>query len=1273
MSGSSASLGIPESNPDSQYRITRDNLLQATKVVKAVTEATSFLGPLKATCEMVILFLETTKAVNENTEGFKALAEMLKSHIDTLEGSWAALQEKQTEALPVGQQDFIQALTDYIKGHKGTLKKVNQVLNEREKGAKGLFKKISTSRIEPGVLATYREEIMKHSRAFNEATVVCQMNVQAEALKVARLGPEKPRPMGTQHETCLKGTREPILQEIREWRYDKEVDKRIFWLCDIGGSGKSTIAYTMSQEWDEESCILLGRFFFSKNARDTADTDTVCSILARDLASKNPELISTIADILKIDSLLTERDFAKQFSKLIVEPLRSISQDIIFVLDAVDECKLESRKRMLRVLLQEIDSLPSLKVLITSRPESDIMDLLRDKAIVRGMHFEMQGSKNQSNMADITSYVHHHLANLLSRNYREQLVTQSNGLFIWVSTARFELEMAADNPAQFESTLNTLLSRGTGGDLDTLYLGVLSRVLRGRLKDLIRRVLATLAILYEPVSITSLGRLMNANDEDIELVIKSMRSVFRVVDTIEFLHPTFREYLNGIQGKGTIPDAYISHTELALSTLATIQQDLKRDICKVDVSGLPFPDNKDIVDLNERLSSLWQQSPSLFYSSQYWALHVSQAIQNVSVIQPLGLFLETKVLNLIELLSLMDHLLRIQDVLGLQRKLELCNDVWRLVQNRQFLLQENALHVYTSSLLFLPIGARLAKIYRRPIEGDLPDILCGLDTYWPHYQTLAGHGAPVRCLSISPDGTRIASGSVDETVRIWDTMTGASIGYSLYLASTNVDKLVFSPDETRVIFYSYGWGLGSCDATTGEMISMLFQSDVSYITIFSSSSDRSRVICAHDTSLYLWDATSGERIGTASLNDHSIKCLAFSPDGSRIALGCQGGTLQLWDTGTGLCPLADWNAHDHEIICLAFSPDGTRIVSGDNNDTLRLWDTITYSSVGVVMKGHFAHILCLAFSSNGNRIVSGSWDGTLRIWDVLTGAKIREPLEGHTDAITCASFFADDTRIVSGSDDGTLRLWNVATDASVEVIQERHTQRVHVIVFSPDGNRVLSGSGDCTLRLWDAETGAAIGSAWRGQPSRIECAAFSPDGTQVVSVAILDRLRLWDVATGASIGMSTSPQYDIHRFVFSPDGTKFISCDWDHSMQLWDTACNPIGKPVKVDPSNPDHDHSITFFEDNLSFSIESGATFKISDKGIEEMGSLPPTVPQRRLTDGKIIYNNGQIIVQDVPRHTFELPTAWVVSTWAAHQAKIALGFESGRIMILDFSNMSQ
>jgi hypothetical protein len=487
---------------------------------------------------------------------------------------------------------------------------------------------------------------------------------------MARMGPERPRPLGNQHETCLEGTRESILREIRLWAKDKQAEKRIFWLCDIGGSGKSTVAYTLSQEWYTSEDVLLGRFFFSKNARDTTDTDIFCSTIAKDLASKHPRMNIEITEAFKSDTLLSERNFGEQFRSLIMKPLQSVTQNIVLVIDAVDECKPASRKGMIQTLLKQLISLPNVKVLLTSRPEPDLMSLLQGEAIVRGMHFEMQGAKNQSNMKDISVYIDHHLTEILSHKHRQRLVGRSNGLFIWVSTARTELELAADNPAQFKLTLELLLDSPGGGDLDALYLGILNRVLRGEFKDIISQALSILVGLYEPVSIAALGALMNANEEDLELIVKSMRSVLHAGKTIEFMHPTFREYLLASQSNGTIPAPNVLYVELALRTVEVLQADLKRNICNIDTSGPTFIKNSDIPDLEDRLSALLRRSPALFYCSRQWANHICQTLENGIVFQSLSTFLRTKLLNLIELLSLTHQLLFIQGLVDLQKRLE---------------------------------------------------------------------------------------------------------------------------------------------------------------------------------------------------------------------------------------------------------------------------------------------------------------------------------------------------------------------------------------------------------------------------------------------------------------------------------------------------------------------------------------------------------------------------------------------------------------------------
>ncbi|KIM20643.1 hypothetical protein M408DRAFT_43587, partial [Serendipita vermifera MAFF 305830] len=69
----------------------------------------------------------------------------------------------------------------------------------------------------------------------------------------------------------------------------------------------------------------------------------------------------------------------------------------------------------------------------------------------------------------------------------------------------------------------------------------------------------------------------------------------------------------------------------------------------------------------------------------------------------------------------------------------------------------------------------------------------------PSHQVLSGHTNQVNCVAFSPDGTRVVSGSYDETLRLWDGVTGASIGDPMEGHTSYVSCVAFSPDGTRVV------------------------------------------------------------------------------------------------------------------------------------------------------------------------------------------------------------------------------------------------------------------------------------------------------------------------------------------------------------------------------------------------------------------------------------------------------------------------------------------
>ncbi len=300
-------------------------------------------------------------------------------------------------------------------------------------------------------------------------------------------------------------------------------------------------------------------------------------------------------------------------------------------------------------------------------------------------------------------------------------------------------------------------------------------------------------------------------------------------------------------------------------------------------------------------------------------------------------------------------------------------------------------------------------------------------------QVLLGHGAPIVSVSVAPLGDFIASTSLDNTVRLWDTLNGIPIATLTGL--TDRLGLAISPDGAWIAASSSDSTIRLWSSITQREIRVLRGHTGAVYSIGFSPDSRMLISGGADGTVRIWDIRSGASLlvlnGTSKDNPSlpratavplpAVTSVTFSPDGSRVAAARVDGLIILWETVSGveLGTIQD----DQSLRALVFSPDGNLLASAGNGAVIKVWN-LSARILQSTLTGHQAEIVTLAFSQDGSFLASGGNDTLIILWNPYTGERLNT-IVGHTAAVNSVNFSPDGARLISGGSDLTVRIWGI--------------------------------------------------------------------------------------------------------------------------------------------------------------------------------------------------------------------------------------------------------
>jgi WD40 repeat protein len=423
-------------------------------------------------------------------------------------------------------------------------------------------------------------------------------------------------------------------------------------------------------------------------------------------------------------------------------------------------------------------------------------------------------------------------------------------------------------------------------------------------------------------------------------------------------------------------------------------------------------------------------------------------------------------------------------------------------------------------------------------------------------------GEPVSPAAVawSPDGTRLATGTVKDTSRIWAAQSGRPLepvlavpdppSFRIILPGlpdgigdplpSRVLAMAWRPDGARLATAHQGSRVLIWDVRTGQQTGALELPPGRgglglplQVDDLKWSPDGTRLVTSRPSGeVQVWDARTGRPAFAPFAQGMQVQFVEWSPDSSYVAAGFEDKPVHIWDAGTGQLvgrPLA----HGSALQLMQWSPDSARIATASSDGTFQTWNARTGEVIGALSRLGGTPV---ALSDDWTRLVAVSGTSTVSIWDLARGQTIGEPLR-HPNVVGDVAWSPDGDRVATACEDGTVRVWNAWATEKLG-IPLPHRAAVAAVAWTSERVSALSEDGTATFWNQEGRHEATVAlKSWFSSPGITET-AWSHDGRHI-GVLTGAEAGVWDVTTGGKIGGPPRLVYDFRALAWNPDASRF--------------------------------------------------------------------------------------------------------------------------------------